>query len=320
LLYNAYKSLINRYKEHPSLLAWCLGNELEMPYSFTTTPFYKSYNKILSMIQQDDPHHPVTTTIINVRRRSIINIQLRIPALDFISINIYNSLKTIQDDLNKIKLIWRGPYLIAEWAPIGGWEAPLTAWQAPIENTSTEKAKLYYKFFTKFMPTKSPRYLGSLAFYWGSRHEYTYTWYSIFNDNGSPTEIQEVLHDCWSDTLTPHQSPKLTKISIDSLEARDNIIISQGSIHKATILVEPMKFDTLQFSWQILKEDWLSWGQTWYNLKAPPAEIGLINDSARQSTFFTAPTKQGPYRVFVTVNNSRGFTATANIPIYVVEK
>jgi hypothetical protein len=315
-LYNAYIQLVSRYKDRPSLLAWCLGNELVVPFSFTPTPFYKTFNRILVQIHNIDPHHPVSTSVINIAKRRIMMIQWRMPALDFFCINIYNSIKHLQQDLNIIKLVWRGPYLIGEWAPMGGWEAPVTMWQAPIENTSTKKAEQFYEFYNKHMPLKDPRFLGSVTFYWGSRQEYTQTWFSIFNEDGVPTEIKETLSDCWRDTITRHVSPKLKYMLIDSFGAKDNIILIPGSKHRASIFLQTLApSDTLKYSWQILKEDW----QTWNYLKKPPAEEGLLTDSTRQYTSFTAPLKEGPYRIFVTVYNSKGYCATANTPIYVVE-
>lgn len=318
-LYNDYTKIVLRYKDKPALLAWCLGNELSMPFSLTTTPFYKTYNSLLSLIHNVDPHHPVATSTMNVAKRNIINIQWRIPALDFICINTYNRIKVIQDDLNLIKWFWSGPYLVSEWAPNGGWESEVTSWEAPIENTSSKKAEQYHELFIKYMPFKDPRFLGSMAFYWGSREEYTHTWYSVFID-GTPNEIKEVLNDCWRDTNTQHQSPRVQYMLIDSLGARDNIIVSPGTLHKASILLEKINpADTLQYRWEILKEDWQYWGRTWNNFKKPKSEKGLLTDSILQNTSFIAPIKEGPYRVFVTVYNSKGYCATANIPIYVVE-
>lgn len=315
-LHNAYIQLVIRYKDRPSLLAWCLGNELAVPFSFIPTPFYKTYNRILGQIHNIDPHHPVSTAIINIAKRRIMMIQWRMPALDFFCINIYNSIKHIQQDLDRIKEIWHGPYLIAEWAPMGGWEAPVTAWQAPIENTSTKKAEQFCEFYNNHMPLKDPRFLGSLVFYWGSRQEYTQTWFSVFNEDGTPTEIKEALYDCWKDTITRHVSAQLKYMLIDGLGAKDNIIVMPGSKHTASILKQTIRpFDTARYSWQILKEDW----QTWNYLKKPPEEKGALTDSTTQYTSFTAPLKAGPYRIFVTVYDSKGYCATANTPIYVVE-
>ena len=319
-LYGAYSKIVLRYKDNPSLLAWCLGNELVMPLSLMTSPFYKTYNSLLSMIHNSDPNHPVSTSTMNVAKKHILNMQWRIPALDFICINTYNRLKSIEQDLNQIKFFWRGPYLVGEWAPNGGWEAEVTSWAAPIENTSTKKAEQYYDLFTKYMPVKDPRFLGSLAFYWGNRQEYTHTWYSVFDEDGTPTEVQEVLNDCWRDTVTRHAAPQLEYMVLDSLGARDNIIVSSGSEHKVELLfAKQSSSDSLHYHWQILKEDWQYWGQTWRNFKKPPEQLGLLADSTLQNTSFKAPLKEGPYRVYITVYNSKGYCATANTPFYVVE-
>jgi hypothetical protein len=319
-LFNAHKSTVERFKNHPALLSWGLGNELVMPFTFNSSSFYKTYNKLLKMMHTEDPDHPVTTTIINLQKGSIINTNWKIRDLDYISINTYNKLKDIKQKLKKLSLVWNGPYLISEWSPNGGWESETTVWQAPIENTSTKKAEQYYKFYAEYMPKDDPRFLGSLAFYWGNRQEYTHTWYSVFNEDGSPTEIKEALSDGWKDTLTQHQSVKIKYMLIDNHGARDNILLSPGSKHDISLLLaDDQKSDSLHYSWQLLKEDWLYWGRTWKNFKKPPVLGGLISDSALQNTNFVCPSKEGAYRIFITVYNSKGFCATANTPFYVVK-
>ena len=322
-LINTYKKIIVRYKNDSSVLAWCLGNELLLPLKLTLTPpaFYKVYNTLLSMMHDLDPDHPVSTAMMNIPKKAIISIQWRIPALDFISINTYNKIKTIEQDINKLKFFWQGPYLLTEWAPNGAWEVALTSWDAAIEATSTKKAEQFYEYYTKYLPLKNPRFLGSLAFFWGTREEYTHTWYSIFAEDGTPTEIKETLNDCWKNTITIHKSPNLQYMLIDSLGAKDNIIIKSGSIHKASIFLNKIQpRDSLIYSWQIIKEDWQNWGRTYNNFQKPMTEPSLLSDSTKQFTSFTAPSKEGPYRVFVTVYNVNGYCATANTPIYIVKE
>ena len=322
-LINTYKKIIVRYKNDSSVLAWCLGNELLLPLKLTLTPpaFYKVYNTLLSMMHDLDPDHPVSTAMMNIPKKAIISIQWRIPALDFISINTYNKIKTIEQDINKLKFFWQGPYLLTEWAPNGAWEVALTSWDAAIEATSTKKAEQFYEYYTKYLPLKNPRFLGSLAFFWGTREEYTHTWYSIFAEDGTPTEIKETLNDCWKNTITIHKSPNLQYMLIDSLGAKDNIIMKSGSIHKASIFLNKIQpRDSLIYSWQIIKEDWQNWGRTYNNFQKPMTEPSLLSDSTKQFTSFTAPSKEGPYRVFVTVYNVNGYCATANTPIYIVKE
>ncbi|RNI38006.1 hypothetical protein EFY79_07180 [Hanamia caeni] len=310
-LYNAYIDVVTRYKNNPSLLAWCLGNEMTLPNSLTPGPFYKTYNRILDRIHNVDPNHPVSTSVLNITIGEILTLKWRMPALDFYSMNIYNSVKIMKHNLERTKWLWDGPYLVGEWAPEGGWEAPMTAWQAPIENSSTTKAQLFYEFFTKYMPVKDPRFMGSLVFYWGHRQEYTQSWFSIFSKNGYPNEIEEALNDCWKDTSTQHLSPKINFMLIDNLDGKSNIIVTGGSKHNALLEMQSStRSDTLQYKWEIHKENWF------YGMS--PAEVGLFADSTLPVTDFRAPQKEGPYRVFITVYNSKGYFATANIPIYVI--
>lgn len=319
-LFISCNKLVRKYKDHPALLAWCLGNELKFPNSLVYDEFYLQYNRLLAMVHSNDPHHPVCTTVINVSKNNILNIRWRIPALDFIGLNVYNSIRTLESDINFIKWFWRGPYFISEWAPRGGWEARVTSWEAPIEYSSTVNAKEYADFFKNYMPVKDPRFLGSLVFYWGSRQEYTHTFYSIFNEDGKPTEIQEALNDCWKDTVTQHQSPAITGMEVDmALTPGNNIIVNAGSEHTAAVAINnSMPADSIRYSWEIVKEDWSSWGQIWVHFKKPVAEKNLVSDSTMQKVFFHAPQQEGPYRIFVTVTNQKGYCANANIPFYVI--
>jgi hypothetical protein len=313
-LYNANIAIVTRYKDNPCLLAWCLGNEMTLPLSLTPGPFYKTYNRILDRIHVIDPNHPVSTSVLNITIGEILTLRWRMPALDFYSMNIYNSVKIMKHNLERTKWLWDGPYMIGEWAPQGGWEAPMTAWEAPVEYSSTTKAQLFYEFYTNYMPLKDPRFMGSVVFYWGHRQEYTQSWFSIFSKNGSPNEIKETLNDCWKDTNTVHLSPKINFMLIDNLEGKNNIIVTSGSKHHAALEMQSSTLlDTLQYKWEMYREDW--------NYPAePPSEVGLFADSTLPATDFRAPQKEGPYRVFVTVHNSEGYFATANIPIYVIRQ
>ncbi len=318
--YERYRKLVLKYRNDTTLLAWCLGNELSMPLTLSTPPFYTVYNRLLTMMHQLDPQHPVATSVMNVPKRNLINIQWRMPALDFICINTYNRLKSINTDLNLVESFWKGPYLVGEWAPDGGWEVPVTDWEAPIENTSTKKAEQFNELYKKYMPLNDPRFLGDVVFYWGNRQEYTHTWYSIFSENNEPTEVYEVLNDWWKNTSTSHLSPQIEYMLIDSLGGADNIIVSAGTVHSAVVLANQTSHaDSLCYRWEILKEDWVTWGNTWKNFKKSPVLQGLMLDNSQQEMKFTAPATEGPYRVYITVSNTKGFCATANTPIYVIQ-
>ena len=316
-LIRAYQPVIQRYKNHPALLAWCVGNELDFPSRFKYKPFYRTFNKILEYIHQSDTNHPVTTTLINFTRRTVTNLKLKIPDLDFVSINSFAHLYELKKEVSDFSWFWNGPYLVTEWSPKGGWESEETAWQVPIENTSTKKAELYTAYYKNYVPLSDNRCLGSLAFYWGSKQEYTSTWFSIFDNTGSKTEVVEALHDCWNDTQTKHLSPQLEFMLLDGKGARDNNLLERNTPHEARILLK-QDSNQFQYQWEIVGEDWLKVGDE--NRPKPSSIRGLFTDSTSTIVKFNAPEKEGPYRIFVTVRDKNGYCATANTPFYVLEK
>lgn len=66
--------IVNRFKDHPAVLFWCLGNELVFPNRPKYLNFYKTFNKITSIIHETDPDHPVTTTLLSVQPKMVFNI------------------------------------------------------------------------------------------------------------------------------------------------------------------------------------------------------------------------------------------------------
>jgi hypothetical protein len=320
-LLQAFRQIVLRYKSHPAFFAWCLGNELEFALSPSQTPFYSAYTNLLNMLHKEDTDHPVCTTVINVAKRNIYTIRWRMPGIDFIGFNTYNTIKNLRQEVARLKLFWDGPYFVSEWAPTGAWESIITSWGAPIEKSSTEKAADYRQFYNEYMPFTDPSFIGSLTFFWGSRHEYTYTWYSIFNEDGRPTEIQEAMRDSWTGGTIPHLSPEIAGMVIDDYKkAVDNVIVTPGSIHHAKIFTkDSAAIGSLHCAWQIIKEDWSSWGKTWVNFTKPMPVTAITGDSTAREIVFRSPLKEGPYRIYVTVYNAEGYCATANIPFYVVQ-
>src|SRR5437773_11860833 len=105
-LYEAYRRFIATCKDQHAMFAWCLGNELNFPYSPRYDLFYTSYNEVLDMIHSRNPAHPVFTTVINMDKKKLFNIQWRVPALDFVCFNLYNILRIFHEKIEFIKKLW----------------------------------------------------------------------------------------------------------------------------------------------------------------------------------------------------------------------
>ncbi|SDF55573.1 glycoside hydrolase family 2 TIM barrel-domain containing protein [Chitinophaga filiformis] len=310
--YAAFRQVVQRYRSHPALLMWCLGNEVDFPFKARYKKFYDAYNSLLDMIHTEDPDHPVTTTMVNYQFRNVMNIQLKVPGLDILSFNIFGSLQSLQSNLNSFSWLWNGPFLITEWGIFSPQEAKRTAWGVPIEPTSTKKADQYREMYTQHLPVNSPRFIGALTFYWGQKEEVTPTWYSIFGNDGEATGIVGEMQALWTGTVSPHKAPEVELMYVNGKGAADNILMKPGTLQTAELRIKsPGK--GLRIVWKVLDEDFDP--QSSDQPLERKADI-ITLDSFRIS--FRAPTKEGPYRIYSWVYDTYGNMATANTPFYVV--
>lgn len=128
-----------KYKDHPALLAWGIGNELNL--SYTNPKVWDAVNDISKMIHELDPAHPTTTVLAGISKPVADYIKTKVTDIDLLAINVYGELSGLPETLEKVG--WSGPYMVTEWGPTGHWEGLQTEWKQPIEETSSEKAGVY---------------------------------------------------------------------------------------------------------------------------------------------------------------------------------
>jgi hypothetical protein len=314
--FNKIKKLVNQYKSNPALLMWCVGNELVFPNKPSYNSFYRSFNNIVEMIHQDDPDHPVTTTMVNFRKNDIVNIKLRTD-VDIISFNIFSRITELKDDLKNFSWFWKGPYLITEWGINGPWPGiSSTAWDAKIEPNSTIKAKDYLARYKEYMPVEAPRFLGSFIFFWGQKQEITHTWFSLFDEFGNKTESVSIAQEIWTGKPSNFNGPKISGMVLSEKGASNNIFLEPGSLQSAKINVLENK-KPVNVKWEIYPEDWYKKNNV-NNLIRPKILNGLIIEQTGLEVKFKAPLTEGPYRLFASVSDNKGNIANANIPFYVI--
>lgn len=316
--YHAIKQLINAHKKDPALLMWCVGNELSFPLKPNYNNFYQAFNDIVSLIHKEDPDHPVTTTVLNFRRKDIFNIKMRTD-IDLISFNLFGGLTSLKKDREGFSWFWNGPYLITEWGIDGPWDgSQYTAWGAYIEPTSTKKAELHKMRYDQYMPVNDPGYLGSFIFFWGQKQETTHTWFSLFDEHGRKTESVAVASAIWTGKKTRDTFPKINYMLLNGKGAKDNIILKSGQTAAAELLIEPGSVPPERIEWEIYPEDWYK-VDNMNNLIRPALIETIFTRSTNLGVTFKAPLKEGPYRIFVTITGQNGNIATSNTPFYIAE-
>src|SRR5690606_10625770 len=156
-------------------------------------------------------------------------------------------------DLEKFEWMWPGPYLITEWGIDGPWEGtPKTAWGAWIEPPSTNKADQYLWRYEQQMPLDDSGFLGSLIFYWGQKQETTHTWFSLFDEHGSKTEVVAAAERAWTGGGTLAPFPKIRDMLLDGRGAADNIVLNANEEVGAIIRQLPNQSSGFQrVEWEI---------------------------------------------------------------------
>lgn len=303
-----------RYKDHPALLAWGLGNEVDLMYE--NTQVWHAVEDIAQMVRELDPNHLITTVTAGIDREKAQLIQEKVPTIDFLSVNTYGDLSELPQTIRQIE--WEKPYVVTEWGPTGHWESPETEWDVPIEETSTEKSRVYRERYKDAIEGDPDMCLGSYAFLWGQKQETTPTWYGMFLESGHPTEVVDAMQYLWTGEWPDNRAPSIEAINIDGKSAHANVFLQSGESYMAEVQVENYGAENLEIEWEFLPES-TDIGAGGDPEERPETITGLIveeNAEAGKITFELSR-EPGPYRLFVYVINEHEKAATANIPFFI---
>lgn len=308
-----FRQVVRTFRDHPALLMWGVGNENDLFYS--NFKAWDAINDIAKMIHEEDPNHPTLTVTAGLDVAEVQLIQARAPHIDIYGINTYAGLLGVGKELRSFG--WDAPYIIAEWGPNGHWEVPKTSWEAPIEQTSTEKAASYKLRYEKGIANDPTHCIGSYVFLWGYKQETTSTWYGLFLEDGSETEVMDVLQYVWSGEWPENRAPSIRSMQFNKLQANDSPTVTPGSICTFQLDAFDPNNDSLEFIWELTPEstDIKSGGDA---ESTPDAiEFKQLPSEKLGQLRFRAPNKEGAYRMFVTIRDGKGKAATANMPFYV---
>jgi hypothetical protein len=313
--------LIRKFCNHPALLMWNLGNEMYYPFVFRKNSFIENYNELINIIHSEDPNHPVGTTIAgDFNWKEIASIYVHSPKVDIVSFNTFGDVKNLSYKLSKLFLFFGPrPYYISEWGSDGPWngECDMTSWRSPIEPTSTKRAEQIrkrYEFVSE--NNKNGLCLGSLIFFWGQKQECTHTWFSLFKEDNSKSEVVHELENLWKGSNDNSGSIGLDYMLLNKEGALDNIVCAPGELKTAEIVFNKFKRDSTTIAWELYPD---SWSRTGEDHEPKPLPIKDCFKSYEGNTVsFVAPTNEGPYRIFAYIYDKQGNFATTNTPFYVL--
>ncbi|HCE00672.1 MAG TPA: hypothetical protein DER07_06485 [Armatimonadetes bacterium] len=292
---------VRKYKDHPALLMWGLGNEMEN--GSDPELVWKAVGEIARTVKRLDPNHPTMTVVAEIDDAKIAAIRKYAPDIDVLGVNSYGGILSLPARLAKAG--WTKPYVVTEFGPMGPWESPKTSYGAPIEPNSTEKGKRYADGYLEAVAEPKGRCLGSYAFLWGHKPEGTATWFGMVLPTGELLEAVDAMTVCWTGKPPANRAPQILDAECD-VSGKE---LAGGAPVSAKVTVRDPENDRLAYRWFVLPDR----PDAKFDEPVPTEAEEADGPSVR----LTAPRDPGRYRLYVVVRDGKGKAATANWPFAV---
>jgi hypothetical protein len=305
------RAAVEKWKDHPALLMWGLGNEMEGPTSDgSDARIWKEVNHLAGIIKELDPDHPVMTAIAGAQDTKVQMMVKHCENIDVLGVNGYASAPGAGAAV--VRNGWTKPFALTEFGPMGHWEVPKTPWGAPLEGSSSKKAASYFSTQKVVINDSRKICLGTYAFLWGNKQETTSTWYGMFLQDGTKLGQVDAMSYAWTGQWPENRSPVIKSVHSTLKEAR----VAPGSEHTVTVDAKDANGDPMEFEWLVMREssDTKVGGD---DESVPESFSKAVKSSNGNTATIETPRQSGAYRLFVTIRDGKNAGATDNLPFYV---
>ena len=306
------KKDILKLKDHPALLMWGIGNEVDLQYS--NFKVWETIEEIAKFIKKVDPNHPTVTVIAGLDPSKVFMIKKYCPSIDILGINVYGAIENAPINIRKYG--WEKPYIVTEWGVNGPFEAKVNSWGAKIEPTNGFKANQRLRRYQSIIQKDKDLCLGSYCFLWGQKQESTSTWHGMYLSNGNPTEAVDVMQFCWKGEWPAKRAPSIMQIKLNGDNWKKNHVFIKNEEATLDFIYERNNNDSLYFDFELYPETFSKKGGGDFQKSPDKLKFEIIKQS-ENSLSFKVPNKKGFYRIFVFVRNEINQTSVANIPFKV---
>lgn len=302
------RHMVERYRSHPALLMWGIGNEVEVDLpAAQAMAVWPAIEEAARLTRSLDPQHPVMAAVAEVGDEKAALLRRLAPSVDVLGINGYGDGLLSAVDRARAQG-WTGPVVLAEIGPQGHWDAARAAWGAPIEPTSTRKAERMRSYLAAARSDSA----GAIPLLWGHKQEVTPTWYSLLLPSGEWTETVEVMAEAWGGHVpgAPNRAPR-----IRSLAFNGPVSFPAEAGAAVTLWASDPDGDPLQVEWQVMAESTVrSVGGD--PEPVPPSFPEAVKGGSPQGVRIGG-LPPGRYRIFAIARDGRGAAATGNLPFEV---
>lgn len=302
-----FGQIVERYKDHPALLMWGIGNEVESELA-DDGAVWPAIEEIASMVKELDPAHPTIAVIAETGTDKVAKLIRQAPSIDVLGVNSYGD--ALYSVVARAKdQGWTGPIVITELGAMGQWQAATTPWGAPFEITSTQKAIQLRRYLKALADSNA----GIVLFLWGHKQEVTATWHSLRLPSGEWTESSESMAEAWGGrTPGNNHAPRIARFRFAHDESAPFASWPLGSEGAVVLDATDPDGDALDVKWEIRSESTDRRVAGDLEVAPPNHPEAIIEGTAKGAKI--GGLAVGHYRIFVEIRDGRGAGATANLP------
>lgn len=286
---NNILEIVRKYKDHPTLLLWNIGNENIENLNKDTDKitFCKFLNEICEKIHQIDPNHPVVYT--GAMGKSLRLLNQNTPMLDIYGSNAYAGISKFHSEWKSSSI--KIPYIFSEYGSDGHWETAKDKYGQPIEPLDQVKAEQFTKRWSDYIRRFDGDCLGGYAFLLEEKHEVTETWWGL-TYKGLRRAGYWALYELYTGKPPQNRAP----------EIRDVYLSHSGEIKRGkTMRIKIDAFDPDR-------------DQIIYKLEAPTDGGAFwIQENEGNKFEYQVPNIPGVYRLYAKLEDNKKNIATASI-------
>lgn len=297
------------YKDHPALLLWGIGNEMEGFADGDDAAVWSHVQALAAMIHDLDPNHPTLTVTAEIGGMRVPAVHRLCPDVDILGINSYGGLPSLVERYERLG--GTKPIVITEFGPPGTWEIGRNEFGVPLELTSTEKARVYREAYEQGCLAAGDLCLGGFAFTWGSKMEATATWYGMLLPGGDKLAAVDAMTEVWTGRPPANRCPEIRRFEVVGPS-----IVQPGDTVRVLLEAFDPEGAALQARWTVRGEaaEYLSGG----DVQATPLALdGILGETSAAGATLVMP-GGGIYRLYLTLHDGAGGAAAANVPLQVV--
>ncbi|MCB4771379.1 glycosyl hydrolase [Ancylobacter sp. Lp-2] len=304
-----FSQTVEKYKDHPALLMWGIGNEVESELA-DDGAVWPAIEEVAAMVKAADPAHPRIAVLAETGADKVAKLRVAAPSIDVLGINAYG------DALYSVVARardqgWTGPIVITELGARGQWQAATAPWGAPFELTSTQKAIE----LRRYIAALDKQGVGIILFFWGWKQEVTPSWHSLRLPSGEWTEAAESMAEAWGGrTPEGNHAPRIAALRLVANPSQPYASVGASEPWQVELAASDPDGDRLDIRWVVRQESRI---RTVAGDFEPDAEVMADAVVATENGARVRALPVGKYRLFVEIRDGRGAAATANLPFEV---